>query len=484
MLKSKIFGPFAGLLVLTLLLSACGPAPTPETVEVEVEVPVEVEVTRIVEGEPQVVVVTATPEPEKPKEGPTAIIWWSHWANEPAKVAVIEKIAADYEAEHPDVDIVMTWWDKNPLREALRSTMTAGEGYPDITSDWCDIQHVEAGWCEPLTDVLPWENFVAGTREEADYTVLGYPDTYKFDIGLSVQMLFYNPDIFEELGIEVPENLQFTEQEYLDVIQKCSDAGYAGWADAIGNRPYPGTWATWMPLWNLAGPEEYDKYQSGTQSWDTPVARRALEYSVAMRDAGLWPDVYATMTIDEFHVYFHTQHKACMLYIPSWYAGRAFKAVEEGGQDPNWQFGMMRMPLMDDAAAPDTVQVGFESGYHVLSGTGHEDIAKDILAFASQPKYGALWTAVTNIPSAIKYDVEADWPADEVLEELGAVPGQWDWYWAEFNKAYSSWPTAQATTPVCGEFNDARTTVLNEGLPQGLITVDEAVEMLDAALCE
>jgi len=172
MFKSKTF-PFAGLVILTLLLSSCGPAPTPETVEVEV--PVEVEVTRIVEGEPEVVVVTATPEPEKPKEGPTAIIWWSHWANEPAKVAVIEKIAADYEAEHPDVDIVMTWWDKNPLREALRSTMTAGEGYPDITSDWCDIQHVEAGWCEPLTDVLPWENFVEGTRENADLLFWAIP---------------------------------------------------------------------------------------------------------------------------------------------------------------------------------------------------------------------------------------------------------------------------------------------------------------------
>ena len=275
MFKGKTFVFVAWMAIIAMLLGGCA-QPTSETVEVEVtrevevEKQVEVEVTRVVEKEGETVIeqviVTATPEPEKPKEGPTAIIWWSHWANEPAKVAVIEKIAADYEAEHPDVDIVMTWWDKNPLREALRSTMTAGEGYPDLTSDWCGIEHVEAGWCEPLTDVLPWENFVAGTREEADFTALGYPDTYKFDIGLSVEMLFYNPDIFEELDIEVPDDLQFTEQEYLDVIQKCSDAGYAGWAAAIGNRPYPGQWATWMPLWTLAGPEEYDKYQAGVQS--------------------------------------------------------------------------------------------------------------------------------------------------------------------------------------------------------------------------
>ena len=93
---------------------------------------VEVEVTRVVAGTPEQVevVVTATPEPEMAKEGPALITWWSHWANEPSKRVVIEKIAADYEAEHPDVDIVVTWWDKNPLRDAIRSTMTAGEGAP------------------------------------------------------------------------------------------------------------------------------------------------------------------------------------------------------------------------------------------------------------------------------------------------------------------------------------------------------------------
>ena len=57
---------------------------------------------------------------------------------------------------------------------------------------------------------------------------------------------------------------------------------------------------------------------------------------VELRESGMFPDVYATLTIDEYHVYFHTQHAACMLFNPTWYSGRAFKAVEEGGQDPNW----------------------------------------------------------------------------------------------------------------------------------------------------
>jgi len=492
-----------GLVIFTMLLSACA-TPTAEVVEKVVTQVVEKVVTQvvketvketvIVEGTPQIVekevtklvevVVTPTPKPAAPQEGPIIITWWSHWANEPAKRAVVEKIKADYMAEHPDVIINLSWWDKNPLREALRATMTAGEGAPDIASDWCRLEEVEAGWCLDLTDALPWENFIPGTELDNSFEALGIPGRWKLNLGASVNMIFYNPDILEELGIEVPDDFQFTQAEFLDAVEKCSEAGYAGSAAAIGNRPYPGVWVVQYPLFNLVGPEQFDLYNSGQQSWDTPEARAALEYSAALRDAGYHPDVFATMTIDEFHVYFHTQHKACFLTIPSWYAGRAFKAVEEGGQDPNWHFGMLRYPLMDGSAAPDTIWVGYESGYHVTSATKYPDVAKDILRFAAQPKYGALWTAVTNIPSAIKYDPATDWPSDELLAELGYPAGVWDWYWVEFNKVYGGLPTGQAPSPLCGDFNDAVISALNEGLPQGLITVDEAIEMLDANLCK
>jgi len=125
------------LVTFTMLLGACA-QPTPEViietvvVEKEGETVIEtVEVIKTVEVEK---VVEVTPMSEEPQGDKTLIVWWSHWANEPSKRTVIEKIAADYEAENPDVDIVVTWWDKNPLRDAIRSTMTAGDGAPDILS--------------------------------------------------------------------------------------------------------------------------------------------------------------------------------------------------------------------------------------------------------------------------------------------------------------------------------------------------------------
>jgi multiple sugar transport system substrate-binding protein len=412
------------------------------------------------------------------------IEWWSHWANEPAKVAVIEKIASDYMAENPNVTINITWWDKQPLRDAVRSSMTAGEGAPDIVTFGSDqFDWVQAGWLVDLSDALPWEKFVSGTELDGNYSAQGMEGNYKLDVGITTQMLFYNSDIFAELGIDVPEDYQFTPDEFTDVISTCNQAGYAGIADAIGNRNYPGVWPVQYLLWTLVGPEQFDLYNSGQQSWDTQAARRVLDQTVTWRDAGLWPATLSTMTIDEFHIYFHTQRKACMMYIPSWYSGRAFAPQEQGGQDPNWHFGMLRYPAWEDGAADQTLWGGFEDGYAVLSSSEHIDTAEDILTFTAQPQYGALWTAVTNIPSSVIYDPATDWPSDETLTELGVVPGQWDWFWAEYAKVYGGLPSAVATTPACGDFADAVVSALNEGLPLGLMSVDEAVDTLDNALC-
>ena len=425
----------------------------------------------------QLVMVLLSTAAVSPAEGAEAQIkWWSHWANEPAKRQVIEQIAADYEKAHPDVDVEVTWWDKNPLRDAVRSTMTAGKGAPDITTfDTPVVEWVEAGWLLNLEDTLPWDNFIPAARDDGRYP--GIDGVYKFNIGFKVDMILYNKEIFRKLGIAVPDSFQFTQAEFVDVVTKCRAGGYAGVADAIGNRPYPARFIPEDALVNLVGIEEFGKYIRGERSWDTPEARQALAWTAELTKAGVWPDTFATMTIDEYHVYFHTQHKACMLYNPTWYTGRAFKPVKQGGQSPDFQFGFLRYPKMDGAKASNVLRGGFESGYAVLSSTKHPDVAKDILRFASQPEYGALWVAVTNSPTAIKYDAKSDMPP-------GTGPNPWQWYWDEFNRVYGDMEVGVTAEGGCGDFNNALKTALNEGLPLGLLDVDEAIRTLDENLCK
>ena len=137
---------------------------------------------------------------------------------------------------------------------------------------------------------------------------------------------------------------------------------------------------------------------------------------------------------------------------------------------------MLRYPAMKGAKANHMVYAGWESGYAILTQTKVPEIAKDVLIFASQPKYGASWVAITNSPTAIKYDPKKD---------AVKVPGgeMWQWYWDEFNKVYGPLEVATPVVSSCGGFEDASKTYLNEGITQNLVTVDEAIRGLDAKLC-
>lgn len=476
---------FPIILVLFLLLVACAPQ-TVEVTRVVTEVEErEVEVTRIVEGETVVETVVEEVEvtriveaPQEEAEAPPVTITvWSHFANEPLFREVIQGVFDDYMAQHPNVIIEVAWFDKEPLRDSIRTVMQAGgDGAPDITTfDHEDVQWVEAGWLEPFDPVLDFSNFVAGAEQAGSYPDLGYPEVYKFNMAAQVDYILYNRDIFEELGIEVPEDYQFTQEEFLEVVKTCDEAGYAGFANAIGNRPYPGQYLPKAVLLSLVGAEEFDQYWTGKQSWDTPEARTALQYVVDLTNAGAWHDSFATMTLDEAHLYFHTQQEACMFFNGSWYTSRAFKPEEEGGQSPDFHFGMLKYPVMDDASAPNQMLAGFPTGYAVLSTSDHKDVALDIFKFWSEnPFHAARWANITNLASAIKYSPE------DVPEELRENP--WQWYWDTFNETYDDVEFVLHGQP-CGGFNDALVTVLNEGLPLGLFTVDEAIEYLDANLC-
>ena len=418
-------------------------------------------------------------KPEAAKDsGPTKLLWWSHWANETSKRDVVETIKKDYMAANPNVQIELVWWDKNPLQEAWKVAMTAGSGVPDIVTDPAEntLVQLKAGWFTSLGNDFPWQNFKDGAKEAARFGDV--PGEFKYNIGQNINMIFYNKEIFKELGIKVPADYTFTQNEWVEMTKKAKAAGYAMTANAAGNRPYTAALPVYFTLFSRVGGEEAYKYINGLKSWNTPEARQVLTFFADLRDAGFWPGSVATMTIDEFHIYFHTQKKAATFWIPSFYTGRAFKAEKEGGQSPNFQFGMLRYPKMDGGTAHEKIIGSYESGYMISAATKRPEAARDVLKFASKPKYGALWEMLTDSPSCIKY-VEKDIPQ-------GLPPSKWKWYHEEIAKVYGSlkMETVELLAPPqrSGEFGDAAKAVINEGLPLKLVTVDEAVKKLDAAV--
>lgn len=411
----------------------------------------------------------------KPASAKTKIVWWTHGANETAKRSVIETIVADYMASHPNVEIELVWWDKKQLQEAWRTSMTARSGAPDIVTDAESqaVQQVKAGWFLDLGPKFPWGNLYpeAKTLGAAYEGVDGY---YTFRIGRSHNMILYNKAIFAELGIVVPPDYTFTADQMVEIVKKGAAKGYAGVANAIGNRPTAASYLTEWPLLSKVGFTEYVPLRRGKASWNAPAVREVLSWGERMRDAGLWPPTFSTMTIDEFHVYFHTQRKAMMFWVPTWYTGRAFAAVADGGQDPSFQFGMLRYPRFPGSKGEGIIMGSFESGYCISSATKSPDLCRDILAFAAQPKYGALWELKTDGPSTIKYAAK-DIPA--------GLSSKWAWYHEERNKVYGPLKLEVFSIDgIDGNFANAFLNVTSQGIPLKLMTVDQAIKTLDAVL--
>jgi multiple sugar transport system substrate-binding protein len=445
----KTIVPITALVLVAVLLAACVvPAPPPAAVEE----PAEEEA-----AEP------AAPEAEAE---PVVINWWSHWAEEDNKKDVILQVIEDYEAENPNVDVEVTWWQKAEMWPAMRNAFTAGEGFPDIFYfDIGVLEFIDAGWLEDLSDDVDWDNVMPTgkdfwTRDEGIWAV---------PLEGSSDHIYYNVRLFDELGIEVPDDFQFTADEFLEVAKKCREAGYDPFAQGIGDRDYPGQYLYKYLLLHQLGDEEYVKLWDGETSWDRPEVREALDYAQQLVALPGMPEVYTTMTLAESHRYFHTEEKACMFLVGAWYTGRAFVPAEEGGQPKDFRLSFLDYPEMPNGVGNNQGFYGIGGSLAVAAMSENKDVATDIVSTFSQPKYANLWLSKTAVPTGLKIDA-ATMPESE-----------WKWYFEEYDKVNADVDWKLIKTQECGDLIDAYTAVFNEGLPQDLMTVDEAVETLEEA---
>jgi len=99
------------------------------------------------------------------------LTWWSHWAVEDSKKAVLFEVKRRFEAKHPGNTVEITFYEKKNMWPALRAAFTAGSGFPDVFYYDQDVpEFVTAGWLADLTEKWPfiyctesyWRTVIAG----------------------------------------------------------------------------------------------------------------------------------------------------------------------------------------------------------------------------------------------------------------------------------------------------------------------------------
>lgn len=398
------------------------------------------------------------------------LLWWMHWASEVGRRSVFEDCAKDYMAANPNVEVEIVWWDKKNMYPALRNALAVRSGFPDLFYYEDDVlEFIDAGWLADLSKTVNWNNMRPDakefwTRKKKD----GKTGVWAIGLERVLDLIYYSPEMFDKLGIQVPANKQFTSVDFLNAAKKMRAAGIDPFAQGIGDRDYPGMYLYRYVLLSQLGYEKYRDLWYGDASWKDPDVRKALEYCQELVKVPSMPSTYTTMTLGESHTYFHTNRKAAMFLVGTWYVGRAFVPQDKGGQSPDFRISFLKYPSMPGGKGTGWMITNYAGSLAVAEYSKNKAEALKLVNFLVSEKYGNLWLSRSVIPTGIKTN-----PA--TME-----PTAFKWYFDELETALKDVKWADVKrTPDTPELWQVYVSVFNQGLPQNLITVDSAIEELE-----
>jgi multiple sugar transport system substrate-binding protein len=188
-------------------------------------------------------------------------------------------------------------------------------------------------------------------------------------------------------------------------------------------------------------------------------------------DAGGYPKDFMTMKLGESFYYFYSKPGALLFPMGSFYSGRAFAPADKGGQPADFPLGIMQYPAMDGGACNACETAGIGSSFVINATTKHPKEAALFLDAMSTPASGAIWVGKVYEPGAMK-TTTTDFPGPHAAY-LGQL--------MESQKAVDPFIGMPLDLMSNGGCKDAFGQVINSALPGGLITVDNAVQKMNAA---
>ena len=253
----RIFRYFAGFLVLAMLVVACQPAaPAATSAPVPTAAPA----------------ATSAPAPTATPAGNKVTVRWYHIATADNHKAFYQKVADDYMAAHPNVNVEITVLENEAFKTKLTTLMQSGDP-PDIFQSWGGgtmVEYVKAGLLKDITADV--------TGAWADTFGKGALGVYAFDgkqYGVPRDMgmvgIWYNKALFKQAGIDKEPT---TWTEFLDAVKKLQAAKITPIAVGAGDKWPAAHYWMWANV-RIGGQAAFDKAysQSGGSFADEPFVK-------------------------------------------------------------------------------------------------------------------------------------------------------------------------------------------------------------------
>jgi len=217
----------------------------------------------------------------------TELTFWTLQGRADAYDPLTEK----FNEENPDIHVTISYYDTDGIKDACK-VAASSDTLPSMWFNWGGSLgqfYVDNGKTKDMTEFAAangWdEKFSAGALQLCNLggQLSGYPTSY------NVLGVYYNKQIFSDLGIEVPT----TFEEFEAILPVIKEAGIYPMETGGLNGWHVMRWLELL-IEHYAGSELHDKMNQFEESWDNEAVVQAFTKYKEWCDAGYFPDGFLT----------------------------------------------------------------------------------------------------------------------------------------------------------------------------------------------
>lgn len=352
------FLTFIGLLLIAAsLLTACAQQTPQATEEMATEG---------MGGEEMVTEEMATEEemaPEAEPSGEQVTINWWHITTADEQKAVWQKLADEYMAEHPNVNIEITVLENENFKAKLTTVMQAGDP-PDIFQSWGGgtlYEYAEAGLMKDITADLDADGGAwRDTFAPGALGVFSYQDkNYGVPWDMGMVGMWYNKALFAEAGIETPPA---TWEELLEDVQILKEAGITPIALGEGDTWIGALWWEYLAT-RIGGEEAFMAAQDRSGSFEDEAFVRAGEELLRLIALEPFQEGYLGATQGDEATVFGNGEAAFTL-MGQWGPG-SYKDNSASGEGLGEDLGLFQFPMVEGGAGDINDVIGGGNGFGI-----------------------------------------------------------------------------------------------------------------------
>lgn len=389
---------------------------------------------------------------------PTEVVIWDYGIGE---VDYQRQLTDQFNAEHPTINLVFdpalaglaSLVEKN---QKLRVVMENKSG-PDIVGNIDVGANLEAlvatGQVKDLTEAYAefgWnERFPQNLVNQVtfDGRIYAAPQTME-SVGL-----FYNKDLFRELGLEEPE----TYDDYLAILETLKNAGYYGYAIGLAGG-WPSALMASEYMYSSAG-SEYVDVLSGNEPWtDCANCLRGVEaFNNLVVNGYANPEPLAINQDQANDLFF--QGKTATVLSGSWLLA-TFDSVQ-----PDFDIGFFYLPPVNPDS--DIQALGGIGSSLVVADYAPEEATMEVLQWLLSEDLAV--DTLRNVGRLPAFPIEVPDDIDPLIGQLATAT-------ATHLDAIGFWPVTYLAPQVFGEMNQ-----IVQGMIGGQLTPEQLLEEMQRA---